>query len=808
MSREQKEQLTITSLPRRLSTVLRELARVPEPEGGVEAWDRRLAPGAVIGRYELVREVGDGGFGVVWEARDLDLGRAVAFKAVKAAGPRTGVREERLLAEAEAAARLSHPNIVTLFDVGRSQQGAYLVLELLRGGTLAARLEEGPVPVAEALRIAVEVAKGLAHAHGNGVVHRDLTPGNVFLCDEGHVKVLDFGMAHAFGLRKVEGGTPGYMAPEQRRGAPEDERTDVFALGVILHRALSGELPFPEDGARSAPPAPLLHVPGVPGLGELVARMLEEDPVKRPRDAGEALAALGAFHEAQQRTPSSGSPSRARRRRRIRRPLLAAAAAALVIAAAWGAHLAGAWRTRAAARSSAVPGIAVLPFADLSPGKDKEYFSDGLADEILNALSRLDGLRVPSRTSSFFFKGKNAKLADIGRELGVDAVLEGSVRMAGDHVRVAAQVVSVGDGRRIWGQTYEREASDIFAVQEEIARSVVEALGVRLFGERALAASGLAGGAPAVVAQYLLGRQHYHRMTGDGFRQAIEAYEKALALDPGYAPAWAGLGIPLFYLASEAETPAAFEAQRRRALDAANKAVALAPDLPDALSTRALMRAVIAHDWEGAEKDFERALALNANDADTLRRYGSLLAQMGRLPDATAQLRRAAQLDPLGSSWGTLAAVYQDAGELELSAAAYRRLLERSPGSPGGMFGLARTLLLQSKPREALAAVERCREDDMKLWVQAMAEHALGRGAASRAALEALTSGFGHTSAVRVAEVQAWRGDREAAFTWLDRALAEPGGLAESFKTNPFLRPLRADARFGAMLRKMNLRAD
>jgi len=288
--------------PGALSEVLQEVGRQPDPAQGM-GWPTALEPGAVIGRFELLREVGQGGFGVVYEARDRELGRLVAFKAVRP-GPRRAVREERLLCEAETAARLSHPNIVTLFDAGRAPQGPYLVMELLRGCTLARRPDPGPLPLREALRIAIEVAKGLAHAHAHGVVHRDLTPGNIFLCEDGQVKVLDLGLAHAFGHRKIDGGTPSYMAPEQRRGAPEDERTDVFAMGVILVEMLTGELPFPADGGKSLPEsatAPGVDVPGHPAFSQLVAQMLSIDPVHRPRDAVEVLAALTVFAEEAER---------------------------------------------------------------------------------------------------------------------------------------------------------------------------------------------------------------------------------------------------------------------------------------------------------------------------------------------------------------------------------------------------------------------------------------------------------------------------------------------------------------------------
>ncbi len=273
--------------------LLRELVRAP-PSSGVGGWETALLrPGVVVGRFELVREVGRGGFGVVYEALDRELGRTVAFKAVRA-GERLDLREERLMLEAEAAARCSHPNIVTLHDVGRSEHGPYLVLEFLQGVTLARRLEAGPLPVREALRVAVEVARGLAHAHAHGVIHRDLTPGNVFVCHDGRVKVLDLGMAHAFGRPRAAGGTPAYMAPEQVAGAPEDERTDVFALGVVLYRMLTGTLPFAGDGRRPMgnAPAPQLEIPEVPALGTLLDKMLTREAASRLRDGGAALSEL------------------------------------------------------------------------------------------------------------------------------------------------------------------------------------------------------------------------------------------------------------------------------------------------------------------------------------------------------------------------------------------------------------------------------------------------------------------------------------------------------------------------------------
>jgi serine/threonine protein kinase/TolB-like protein len=574
--------------PGALTALLKEIAVAPDGAQD-SAWEGLLRAGAVVGRFELVRELGHGGFGVVWEARDRELGRSVAFKAVRAGG-KTAVREERLFKEAEAAARLQHPNIVTLHDVGRAEQGPYLILELLEGRTLAEWSAQGPLPLREAVRIAVEVSRGVAHAHAHGVVHRDLSPGNVFLCDDGQVKVLDFGMAHAFGQRKVEGGTRAYMAPEQSRGAPEDERTDVFALGVILHEMLSGEVPFRDAEALvSARPAPGLEVPEAPALGELVGRMLEKDPVKRPRDGGEVLSALTAFQRELERLPSTGSaPVRTRRpssglgdflaelkRRRVIRALvgyaivsfailqivepvlhrlhlpdwtlgflvlLLAAGFSVTVALSWMFDLASGriertppsspppgtaeaahrptgprlalllaalgilsalpglgwyflWRERARPGSVAVPApgvaeakgaeasprtVAVLPLVNLSGDPAQEYFNDGMTEEITSRLSRLAGLAVTARTSAARHKGSPRSAREIGAELAVAYLVEGSVRRAGDRIRVTASLVRTADAVRLWSEDLDARIDDVFAVQERIAGRIVEALGVKL----------------------------------------------------------------------------------------------------------------------------------------------------------------------------------------------------------------------------------------------------------------------------------------------------------------------------------------
>jgi len=410
-----------------LTALLLELAAVPPAP---EPPRPTLSPGALVGRFEVVREIARGAFGDVYEARDQELGRSVALKLLL---PGRDPRGETMSAsEAEAVARLSHPNLVTLFDVGRWTGGPYLVFELLQGGTLEQRLLQGDLPVREAVHVAAEVARGLAHAHAEGVVHRDLKPANVFLAEDGKVKILDFGLAHALGRRRVSGGTPDYMAPEQWAEAPEDERTDVYALGVLLHRMLAGVHPFPAGEGRwssGRPPAPRLEIAGFPGLGPLVARMLEKDPLKRPRDAGEVLAALGsglaALGAAGAGTgagaPSSGTAPMVRTRRHPRWRLagLIAAGLAAGIAIALG-------FTALRARTTTVGGRLLIAVADIvNETGEKEL--DVLSGLLVTSLEQSRRLEVMTQARVLDLAAKSGRTGAtrvdeiIGRTVALEA---------------------------------------------------------------------------------------------------------------------------------------------------------------------------------------------------------------------------------------------------------------------------------------------------------------------------------------------------------------------------------------------------
>jgi len=462
----------------------------------------------------------------------------------------------------------------------------------------------------------------------------------------------------------------------------------------------------------------------------------------------------------------------------------------------------------AASESGAGPSIAVLPLVNLSSDKEQEYFSDGLTEELLNLLAKVPGLRVAARTSSFAFKGKNEDVGAIAQKLNVATILEGSVRKAGDRIRITAQLINVADGHHLWSETYDRKLIDVFEVQDEIAQAVVAALKLKLL--QAPTSKDRRTANPEAYNQYLLGRQFYVRHNLDSYRRAAQAYEKALALDPGYAPAWAGLAAATLFRAYEAESAAAVREGKERAFAAAEKAVALGPDLAEGYVARGLVRALAQWDWDGARSDLERALALGPENADALVVYPhTLLRPFGRLPEAVATLRKAIELDPLNPrAWTALGFALLASGQLGPAREAFNWSLEISPEQSFSPYFLGETLLLDGQPVAALAASQRSTSERFRLAGAALAQHDLGHSGDSQQALDELIARFGHSTAYRIAEVYAWRGEKDRSFEWLQRACAQRDGGLLDVKVNPLLRKLRGDPRYTALLKQMNLPVD
>ena len=756
-----------------------------------------LATGTRLGTYEILGPLGSGGMGEVYRAKDLRLGREVAVKVLPtgvASSPDLLARFEH---EARTVAAHNHPNIVTLYSVEDVDGIRFLTMELVEGQMLSTLVAPGGLPLARLLDLVIPLTEALATAHGRGVVHRDLKPGNVMVTREGRVKVLDFGLAKLVAADTAvpvgattaaslsgEGqilGTTAYMAPEQLKGETVDARSDLFAMGIIIYELATGRSPFPGGSVAEVSSAILRDTPQPlnqirpdlpPDLQRIVGRCLEKQAQDRTQSA------LDLGHELRRlQTGESLEPP----------------------------------------ASDRVASIAVLPFANRSSITDDEYFSDGLADELLNVLSKIDGLRVIARTSSFQFKDSGDDAATIGRKLNVAALLEGSVRKSANRVRITVQLVRTSDSSHLWSETYDRTLEDIFAVQDDIAQSVVKALRTKLLGEKpdtdvggqaekaeiANAARGR-GHRPEAQRLYLLAVHVLDRYTREGTAKAIEHLNQALALDPEFAAAWRQLGRAYASQAAQGWCSAAEGYERAR--EAMERALSLEPDLAEAHVALGWIR--MAHDWDfrGAEASYARALGSEPRNATVLRGAGVLALTLGRNEDAIRLYRRAIEQDPLSSAtYNNLGIALRAAGRHQEAEAAYRKALQLASERVGTHSSLALTLLAEGRAEEAMAEAMLEPDEAWRLWALAIIHDAKGQVAESDAVLRELTDKYATDTAHQVAEAHAARGDVDSAFEWLERAYAQRDGGLMDVKTSPYLHSLHGDPRWGAFLRKMGL---
>ncbi len=443
--------------------------------------------------------------------------------------------------------------------------------------------------------------------------------------------------------------------------------------------------------------------------------------------------------------------------------------------------------------------IAVLPFVDLSQAHDQEYFSDGLSEELLNQLAQLPQLRVIARTSSFSFKDKEVGIATIASKLNVANILEGSVRKDGTKLRVAAQLIRASDSSQLWSQTYDRELTDVFEVQDEIAGAVVTALKLKLLPTQRIDSAQRTTNTDAYN-QYLLGNQYYSRGSPEDWRRAEEAYRQAIALDPGYAAAYAGLAGAQYSLVDLTSDPAG----RREALATADRAVTMAPQLSDGYAARGVTRLSFFRDWAGAQSDFDKALALNPGDSNIQSSYYRLLMALGRVPESIDTARKATELDPLSAiAWVGLGRALHAAGQYPAARKAIEHGLEISPDSDVANYQLGKNYLMQGNPSDALIAFQRS-GGGYRMTGIAMAEYSLGHDALSLQALEQ-EIGKDHRAAYQIAEAYAWRGQKDKAFEWLDRAIALNDGGLSFLKSDPLMASLVTDPRYATLLKKMGL---
>ena len=644
--------------------------------------------GSDLSHYRLIEQIGQGGMGVVWKALDLTLGRQVAIKILPEAVAREGAWLARLELEARAVAALDHPGIVTIHSIEEDAGVRFLTMELVQGRTLAQVIPAGGLPLRDLLDIAVPLTDAIAAAHERGVVHRDLKPANVMVSGEGRVKVLDFGLA-VFEARDPGempaeaggapdggsrlSGTPAYMSPEQLRGAPADPRSDLFSIGVMLFEAATGQRPWTAEAGPAIvaavlnEPAPALGAlrPDLPAaLERVVGRCLEKDPARRPATARALLREIEA----------------------VRRGL-------------------------GAARRAAAPSLAVLPFHDLSRDGGEGHLCEGIAEEIINAMARLEGVRVASRTSSFRYRGSRLDARAIGHELGVDALLEGGVRREGARLRVTVELTGVRDGICLWSQKYDREIRDVFAIQGEIATRIAESLRVALSAGERQALGRAATRDVEAYELYLRGRMYYFQYSRRGMQFALEMFGRAIERDPAFALAHAGVADCHAYLWQNVERS---EANRRRADAASQRALELDPALAQAHVSRGVALS-LGGDHAGAEAEFETALRMDPWLFEAFYFYARDAFVQGHLERAITLYETAATLRPEDyQSPLLMAQVYGDLGRGPEAQAARRRgvaiaerHLEAHPDDVRALYMAANGLVALGERERGLEWVER-----------------------------------------------------------------------------------------------------
>jgi eukaryotic-like serine/threonine-protein kinase len=685
-----------------------------------------LNPGSVVGPYEILSALGAGDMGEVWKARDRRLDRIVAIKTLK--GPHTGRFEQ----EARAIAALNHPNVCTLYDIGPD----YLVMEFIDGEPL-----RGPVAADAGVRLACQIASALESAHQRGVLHRDLKPANVMV-SSGSVKLLDFGIATLRGsdpeaTRTTEGavvGTVAYMSPEQAVGKAVDERSDIFSLGAVLYELISGERAFAGESAAEVLSAILRDDPrplaAPEAVGRIVMRCLRKSPADRYQQMRDVRLALEQYAEPGKQTAAS---------------------------------------------------IAVLPFVDMSPGKDQDYFSDGLAEEIINALAQVPDLKVIARTSAFAFKGQNIDIRRIAETLGVAHVLEGSVRKAGDRIRVAAQLITAADGSHLWSERYDRELADVFAVQDEIAGAITKALSARLsIGEPAGRQH-----TPTLAAYeaYLKGRHRLWVITPESLHESRDFFQQAIAADPRFAQAYTGLShhyltLSMFSLMSAHQAMPQMRANAQRALE-------LDPSLPDAHALLGIVSALYDYDWEESAREFGIAMAREPVPPWVRNVYSLFhLMYRGRAEDALHEMNQALSDDPLAVNLRyTMGVCLVGAGRLAEAEAQFKRVLELDPAFMTAHELQAFVCLARGDVAKACSWAEQAAKlapwDPVVIGTHAATLGLAGDAAGAAALLGTLGDGSAFGAPIGLAVHDLLRGEIDQAADWIARAVDQryPGIL-------------------------------
>ncbi|HSP90025.1 MAG TPA: protein kinase [Vicinamibacterales bacterium] len=743
-----------------------------------------LAAGTRLGPYEVLAKLGEGGMGEVYQARDTRLGRLAALKVIRGDWVADPDRHRRFVREAQSASALNHPGILTISEIDAAGGLDFIAMEYVAGGTLSDILRDGPVGQDRALRIAAQIADALEAAHAASIVHRDLKPSNIMVAAGDRVKVVDFGLAklvaasaadettEALTLQGQAVGTTPYMSPEQAAGRPVDGRSDLFSLGVVLYEMLAGRRPFEGDSVAGTlaailrdDPAPIGGI--TPEAERVLGRCLRKDRAERFQSAAELR---GALLDCLAPRATSGT---------------------------------------AFAAASASPSVAVLPFTRMTGAVEDDYLCEGLAEEIINALTEIPGLKVIARTSAFAVARMGFDIREAGAKLGAGHILEGSVRREGVRVRVSAQLVRASDGSHVWSERYDRELTDVLALEDEIAAAIAERLRVQLAGDsprRSLRAVH-----PDAHAAFLEGRYFFARGTPDALMRSRECFQRAIALDPDSALAYDSMAELHWYLGFFGNVPPreAFSESTWHAL----RALELDDSLAQTHALLGMLRKELDYNWPEVDRELQRAFQLNRESPLVRLRYAiSGLLPHGRNEEAMREIEAILQADPLSllTRWW-MAVLAHLSRRPDRTIAEGRHMIALDPGHFLGHWALGIGLNDTGAVPDAVEALQRAHELSggipFTLGFLAMVSGGAGlhqevlrlRGRAEQMA------GAGYVPPSTFMFCAIGLGDWDAAFEWMNRAIEGRDPIIMPIKSFPFLDPVRGDARYAALLKKMHL---
>jgi serine/threonine protein kinase/Tfp pilus assembly protein PilF len=805
----------------------------PEVTETLQTAIQELTTGSIFaGRYQIIEELGKGGMGRVYKVFDQEVQAKMALKLIKPEVSADKNTIDRFRNELKIARDISHKNICRMYDLGREGGNYFITMEYVSGEDLKSFIRRAKqLVVGTAIFIAKQVCEGLAEAHRVGVVHRDLKPGNIMIDKEGNAKIMDFGIARSISIKGITGagvmiGTPEYMSPEQVEGKEVDQRSDIYSLGIILYEMLTGQVPFEGDTPFTVGVKQKSEIPKDPreinaqipdDLSRMILKCLEKDKEKRYQSAGEVRSELQNIEKGIPTTEKvvlKRKPITSRKTtvtfglKKLFIPgsvVIALVIIALVIWKPWS-------KKEAVTQPPGSPSIAVLPFEDLSPERNQGYFCDGLADELINRLSRISSLKIPARTSSFLVKSQGLDIKEIGEKLDVENVLEGSIRKAGNMFRVTVQLVNVKKGSPIWSEKFEGVLADVFSLQDKISLAIVDNLKIKLLSEEKSKIAVRNTENTEAYNLYLQGRFFWNQRTEEGLMKAIENFEKAIHIDPAFALAWAGISDCYNLLPVYVSSPPSYAFPKAK--EAALKALEIDETLAEAHTSLAWVNMSFDWNWGGAEKEFKRSIELFPKYATAHHWYSIFLGDVGRTNEGIEENKVALDLNPFALVINKdLGLLYYYARKYDQAISILERTLEMNPNFPYVHLYLGWVYFASSLYEEALEEFKKekellkgfnSRDSRVECWI-GISYANLKKIDKAQEVISGLKEQFSHqfVSPFLLAKLRFDLGEKDLYLKYLDTAYRERDINIRTIKADPAYDNMRSDPAFKQLIEKV-----